>query len=140
MLINADYIQLLRRHIANGPRGNAISTTFRHLDRSSYWRSECERAKETLKSAEGENAELQRQIAALKAKQEVAKAASPSKKRKKPDEDVVPVPRSPKRSKQENPTEKSISNLSETLHEFEFAALGEVCKSTAILYPAWQLN
>lgn len=50
-----EYIRLLRQHVAKGRRENAISSVYRHLDRSSFWRSEYERLKDALLAAEGES-------------------------------------------------------------------------------------
>ena len=114
-----DYISLLRQHIARGRRENALSTAYRHLDRSSYWRSEYERTKVALKVGESETLDLRLEVDALKIKLENARAAvtaSPAKKRKKVDQDVIPVPRSPKKVKQTvEPvqTDLDLTNLGE---------------------------
>jgi hypothetical protein len=51
-----------------------------------------------LQSAESENVFLQKEVDRLKQKMQSARTASP-KKRKKQDEDVIPVPKSPKKSR-----------------------------------------
>ncbi|KAK0302837.1 hypothetical protein LTR01_008511 [Friedmanniomyces endolithicus] len=96
-----EYIRLLCQHVARGRRKNAISSAHRFLDRSSHWRSEYERAKDAWEVAEGQAVELRMEVQRLKVRLESAKpAASALRKRKKAvDEDIVPVPRSPKKAK-----------------------------------------
>ncbi|KAK3721561.1 hypothetical protein LTR37_003117 [Vermiconidia calcicola] len=120
-----EYIQLLRQHVAKGRRENAISSVYRHLDGSSYWRSEYERVKDAMKAAEGENADLKRQMEDLRTSIESSKSISPAKKRKKPNEDVVPVPRSPKQPKHERSPTKSASAATEAFADLNIAELGE---------------
>ncbi|KAM3422631.1 hypothetical protein BST61_g120 [Cercospora zeina] len=93
-----EYIKLLRQHIAKGRRENALSSVYCHLDRSAFWRSEAERGRAALRSAENEAIDLRREIVALKSKLD-NRPASPVKKRKKVDPDVILVPRSPKKAK-----------------------------------------
>lgn len=95
-----EYITILRQHIAKGRRENALSVVYRHLDRSSYWRSECERTEAKLKAAEADRVEALAETEALKRTIErlKASAASPAKKRKA-DPDIVPYPRSPKKAR-----------------------------------------
>ena len=97
----AEYNELLLQHVAKGRRADTLSSTHRHLDRSSMWRSEYERMRGAYKEAEEQLAKLKAEND--KSKQEAGKTrpASPTKKRKKEaDEDVILVPRSPKRPKQ----------------------------------------
>lgn len=63
-----EYISLLTRHVAKGRRENALSTAYRHLDRSAYWRAECERIKEDSRIAQEERLEALREIDSLKTK------------------------------------------------------------------------
>ena len=120
---NAEYIQHLRQHVAKGRRENAISSAYRHLDRSSYWRSEYERLQDALKAADDDKLDLKREVDGLKAKLDDVRSSSPAKKRKKADEDVVPVPRSPKKLKQDtSPAKSSI----ESNADFYFGDIGEV--------------
>nr|POF18638.1 hypothetical protein CFP56_62146 [Quercus suber] len=92
-----EYIALLRRHIAKGRRENAISAAYRHLDRSAFWRSESERLRDVCAAKEDEIFRLNQELEIVKLKSQAAKVAAPSKKRKKPDPDVILVPRTPKR-------------------------------------------
>ncbi|KAK4910303.1 hypothetical protein LTR49_020984 [Elasticomyces elasticus] len=123
-----EYIGLLRQHIAKGHRGNAISSTHRHLDRSSHWRSEYERVKDALRTSEGEAVDLKMEVEKLKARVESAKAAaSAPKKRKKADEDVILVPRSPKRAKRDvSPGRKGGRDDVDVEKEFDFAEVGDI--------------
>lgn len=73
---SAEYISLLTRHVAKGRRENALSVAYRHLDRSAYWRAECERAKADCRFAEEARLEALRDAELLKAKLEVAKMAA----------------------------------------------------------------
>ncbi|GAB7334415.1 hypothetical protein MBLNU13_g06421t1 [Cladosporium sp. NU13] len=68
-----EYISLLTRHVAKGRRENALSVAYRHLDRSAYWRAECERAKADCRTAEEARLEALREVELLKAKLEGAK-------------------------------------------------------------------
>ncbi|KAK4888876.1 hypothetical protein LTR27_012275 [Elasticomyces elasticus] len=123
-----EYICLLRQHIAKGRRENTISSSHRHLDRSSHWRSEYERVKDALRISEGEAADLKMEVEKLKARVESAKAvASAPKKRKKADEDVIPVPRSPKRAKRDvSPGRKGGRDDVDVEKEFDFAEVGDI--------------
>ena len=93
---SAEYISLLTRHVAKGRRENALSVAYRHLDRSAYWRAECERAKADRRSAEEARLEALREVDLLKSKLEVAKMAAGAGggvKRKRAGADVVPYSR-----------------------------------------------
>ena len=92
---SAEYISLLTRHVAKGRRENAFSVAYRHLDRSAYWRAECERAKADCRSAEEARLAALRDVDLLKAKLEVAKMAvgGGGVKRKRAGADVVPYSR-----------------------------------------------
>lgn len=106
-----EYISLLRQHVAKGRRADTISSKHRHLDRSSFWHAQYERTRDSLKKSEDEKSDLRRENEALKSKGDAprpatairpATAARPgtaSRKRKKQDEDTIPVPRSPKKAK-----------------------------------------
>lgn len=122
-----EYIRLLRLHIAKGSRAGAVSSTYQHLDRSAYWRSESERMQSTLKNTQDEVVDLQREIGILKAKLDVAKLSNPTKKRKKNDDETIPYPRSPKKSK---PDASSARNgavaLFDSTTEAEFSQAGEI--------------
>lgn len=91
---------MLRQHIAKGRRSDALSSSHRHLDRSSHWRSEYERMKDANEAAEKNLADLKVENEKLKQGLEKSRSTSPVKKRKnQPDEDVILVPRSPKKQK-----------------------------------------
>ncbi|OQN97455.1 hypothetical protein B0A48_16614 [Cryoendolithus antarcticus] len=98
-----DYIALLRQHIAKGRRENTLSAAYRHLDRAAYWRAECERRELALRASEAATMEGLREIEMLKAKNEILKASTavPTKRKRVP-ADVVPVPRSPKRTRRDH--------------------------------------
>lgn len=53
---------------------------------------------------------------------------SPIKKRKKVDEDVVLVPRSPKKSKNDTSTNKKNAGTEEAIANFDFTSIGEAGK------------
>ena len=84
--------------------------------------------KDALKAVEGDNIDLNREIDALKVKLENSKPQGGQKKRKKPDEDVVPVPRSPKRSKQDVSSIKGVTGTIDSTADFDFTSIGEVGK------------
>lgn len=72
--------------------------------------------------------DLKREIDVLKAKlAESVRQASPVKKRKKAvDEDVVLVPRSPKRSKRDvSPSRSGVVPI-EAINDFDFSTVGEI--------------
>ncbi|KAK5109305.1 hypothetical protein LTR62_007179 [Meristemomyces frigidus] len=121
-----EYIRLLRQHIANGRRENAISSVYRHLDRASWWRAQYERTKDALRVAEGYTVDLQREIEKLKGQLEQAKRPSmsaPKKRKKALDEDVIPVPRSPKRARRDGSSSQRIA-ATEFGKDFDFAEAG----------------
>ncbi|KAI6855792.1 hypothetical protein KC338_g8705 [Hortaea werneckii] len=122
-----EYIRLLRQHIAQGSRDQALSSVHRHLDRSSWWRCEYERTKEALDAAQDQTVDLQREVEALKGKLETARLPKPAKKRKKVDEDVVPVPRDPKRARREASPPRSAQNpYVDVASDFAFSEIGEI--------------
>ena len=84
--------------------------------------------KDALKAAEGENVDLKRQIDTLKARPDKSIPNSPQKKRKKPDEDVILVPRSPKRLKQNASAARVSISVDGLTADFDFAEVGEVGK------------
>ena len=127
LILGVEYIELLRQHIAKGRREDALSSVHRHLDRSSFWHSEYKRVSDLLQSSEAERIDLKLEIDRLKAKAETSKAANPTKKRKKADEDVVPVPKSPKRGKAEAAQRNAVPR-SNVDADFEFSHLGEAGK------------
>lgn len=92
-----EYLSLIRQHIAKGRRENALSTVYRHLDRSAFWRTECERANASLQAAQDRETDALKEVELLRSRIEVMKA-SPSKKRRA-DPDVVLYPRSPKKGR-----------------------------------------
>lgn len=103
-----EYLQILRLHIAKGRRSDALSSSHRHLDRSSLWSSEYERMKDANEAAEKKLADLKLENERLKQGLEKPRPASPVKKRKhQPDEDVIPVPRSPKKQKKASASSNS---------------------------------
>lgn len=126
-IASTEYIRLLRQHIAKGRRENAISSAHRHLDRSSYWRSEYERVKHALQIAEGEAVDLRMEVERLKVRAENAKpATTAAKKRKKAgDEDIIPVPRDPKRAKREASPVRRAGDV-DVGRDFDFLEVGEI--------------
>lgn len=82
-----------------------------------------------LKTSEDTVVDLQREVMTLKARLEVAKLASPAKKRKKIDEDSVPYPRSPKRAKPGAPSARGggLGTL-DSFPEADFNQAGEIGK------------
>ncbi|KAI7254091.1 NAD(P)-binding protein [Hortaea werneckii] len=66
------------------------------------------------------------EVEALKGKLETARLPKPSKKRKKVDEDVVPVPRDPKRARREASPPRSAQNpYVDLASDFAFSEIGE---------------
>ncbi|KAI5357849.1 hypothetical protein Slin14017_G118620 [Septoria linicola] len=120
-----EYIKLLRQHIAKGRRENALSTVYSHLDRSAYWRAEADRVKAGLKAAEKETIGLRQEVAVLKSKLD-NRPSSPTKKRKKPDEDIILVPRSPKKSKRAGSPERIVQPPLDHVTDVEFSQAGEI--------------
>jgi hypothetical protein len=92
-----------------------LSAAYRHLDRSAYWRTECERMKDALRSSEAATVDALRETEHLRAKLEAAKAnanAGGANKRKRADPDVILVPRSPKKVRRDaSPPRDGLSNL-----------------------------
>lgn len=84
--------------------------------------------KSALKSSEDEVIDLQREVASLKAKLETARAANPTKKRKKNDEEVIPYPRSPKKAKADVPSGRGggLAMFDRVKIEAEFSQAGEI--------------
>lgn len=71
--------------------------------------------------------DLQREVEVLKGKLETARLPKPSKKRKKVDEDVVPVPRDPKRARREASPPRSAQNpYVDVASDFAFSDMGEI--------------
>lgn len=122
----------MRQHIANGRRENALSSVYSHLDRSAYWRSEADRVKAGLQAAEDEALRLRQEVASLKNKLE-NRPASLVKKRKKPDEDVILVPRSPKKSRRAGSPERVVQTALGEVIDVEFSQAGEIGMSVAYL-------
>ncbi|KXT15575.1 hypothetical protein AC579_9963 [Pseudocercospora musae] len=125
----AQYIRLLRQHIAKGRKENALSSAYRHLDRSSFWRSEFDRMKGALQASESQAVHLQLEIEKLKTKVEHLKSSAPTKKRKKQDIDTIPVPRSPKRPKRESSPPRALSAALDFSIEAEYHDAGELGKT-----------
>ncbi|KAH9829204.1 mitochondrial large ribosomal subunit YmL35 [Teratosphaeria destructans] len=129
MKIN-DYVRLFLQHVAKGRRENAISSVYRHLDLSSYWRSQYERLGDALEASEAEVVDLRREVEALKSKGtgEVTRpgtGAGAKKRKKVVDEDVIPVPRDPKKAKRDASPARRPGGI-EIEKDFEFADVGEV--------------
>jgi hypothetical protein len=104
-----EYITLLTRHVATGRRENALSAAYRHLDRSAYWRAECERAKTDLRAAEEAKLDALREVDVLKSKLEIAKMAMVAgSKRKRQDADVVPYSREVKKGRKEAEEKREV--------------------------------
>ncbi|KAK3679977.1 hypothetical protein LTR78_000354 [Recurvomyces mirabilis] len=126
-----EYIRLLRQHIAKGRRENAISSVYRHLDRSSYWRGQYECTKDALRASEGSFVDLQREIEHLKSQLESAKQSAgsnaPKKRKKFVDEDVILVPGSPKRAKRDtSPARGSGATEVSIERDFDFTDVSEI--------------
>jgi hypothetical protein len=103
-----EYISLLTRHTAPGRRENALSAAYRHLDRSAYWRAECERAKTAYRAAEDARIEALREVDFLKAKLEIARSAGTGAKRKRADADVVPYSREVKKGRKDAQEKREV--------------------------------
>ncbi|KAK4565633.1 hypothetical protein LTR86_003481 [Recurvomyces mirabilis] len=126
-----EYIRLLRQHIAKGRRENAISSVYQHLDRSSYWRGQYECTKDALRASEGSSVDLQRDIEKLKSQLESTKQSAgsngPKRRKKVVDEDVILVPRSPKRAKRDtSPARGSGTTEVNIERDFDFTDVGEI--------------
>lgn len=78
--------------------------------------------KEDLKALEDKHADLKIELETTKQQSERPKTASPAKKKRKAEEDVIPVPRSPKKQKQD----ASKSNADELTVEVSLSDLGEI--------------
>jgi len=103
------YLSLLRQHIAKGRRENALSAVYRHLDRSAYWRSECERMDASRQAAEARETDALREVDLLKARIEIMNASvASSTKKRRADPDVVLYPRSPKRGRRTASPARSV--------------------------------
>ncbi|GAB7365468.1 hypothetical protein MBLNU230_g6541t1 [Neophaeotheca triangularis] len=124
-----DWLEHIQQHVARGRRDRAASSIYRHLDRSSFWRAEASRAQVEAQEARHEAFQLKLEVEALKAKVEAVKTDNAtSKKRKKVDEDVVPVPRSPKKAKRDVSPARRVPNVQSAgdfERDFEFAASGK---------------
>lgn len=78
-----------------------------------------------LKAAEKETIGLRQEVAVLKSKLD-NRPSSPTKKRKKPDEDVILVPRSPKKSKRAGSPERAAQAPLDHVTDVEFSQAGEI--------------
>lgn len=95
-----EYISLLNRHVAKGRRENALSAAYRHLDRSAYWRAECERAKADYRAADEARIEALREVDLMKTRHDAAKGAGGAgAKRKRANGDYVPYSREIKKGR-----------------------------------------
>lgn len=121
---DADYIKLLRQHIAPGRRENALSSVYSHLDRSAYWRSRAELVKVDLERAQDEAVDMRREITTLKRKLE-ERPPNPIKKRKRHDENVILVPRSPRKNKRATSPDRGMQLTVEHPTDAEFSQAGE---------------
>ncbi|EME47515.1 hypothetical protein DOTSEDRAFT_50899 [Dothistroma septosporum NZE10] len=121
-----EYIRLLKQHVAKGRRDRTISSQHRHLDRSSYWRSEAERMKAQVKAWESHAINLQKQLDVSRVKLDASRPSSPIKKRKKFDEDTIPVPRLPKKSKTNAAAPFSSSAALRPPEDDEFSQAGDI--------------
>ncbi|RMY03222.1 hypothetical protein D0867_10766 [Hortaea werneckii] len=71
--------------------------------------------------------DLQREVEVLKGKLETARLSKAPKKRKKIDEDVVPVPREPKRARREaSPPRSTQTPYVDVENDFNFSDTGEI--------------
>ena len=121
-----DYIQTLCQHGAKGRRDQALSSTYRHLDRSSYWRSEYERMKEACKTSEGSVTDLKLENESLKQELLKSRPTSPAKKRKKEsDEDIILVPRSSKKQRQSMSSSETTFSHLELVADLNWGQIGE---------------
>lgn len=82
--------------------------------------------KSALATAENEAIGLRLEIDKLKARPNTARPCFPTKKRKVPDEDVIPVPRSPKKAKSAAPPMRSVPLASHLPSDAEFNEAGEL--------------
>lgn len=75
--------------------------------------------------------DLQREVEVLKGKLDTARLLpKPTKKRKKVDEDVVPVPRDPKRARREaSPPRNAQNPYVDVASDCAFSEIGEIGKS-----------
>ena len=80
--------------------------------------------------AESETVELKKEVDQLKAKLESFKQSSSTKKRKKPDEDVILVPRSPKKAKRDSSFSKATAIPVDIWSDNEYTAYGEAGELT----------
>ena len=129
------YLAHLRTHIAPGPRAAALSSTHKHLDRAAYWRGEYERSRDYFRESEAETAELRREIEGLKvrlakAREDGGAAGGKRKRGKVVDEDVVLVPRSPKKAKVQG------VEGTEVARDFDFAGVGQSGMYLTLLFSA----
>ena len=126
-----EYISILRQHGAKGRRADTLSLSHRHLDRSSMWRSEYERVKKACKEAEKQLAKLKAENDRLKQDPGKPGPASPTKKRKKePDEDVMPVPKSPRKQKQTPSSSASELGYVEVATSIDWSEMKGIGKSS----------
>jgi hypothetical protein len=120
---HAEYISLLTRHVAKGRRENTLSAAYRHLDRSAFWRAECERAKTNFRAAEEGRIEALREVEFVKAKLEIAKSAAGSAagaKRKRGTTDVVPYSREVKKGRKDAEEKREVFLGGLVIEEVEF--------------------
>lgn len=85
--------------------------------------------RDALRASEGESVDLRREVDALRTKLENAKPSTgATKKRKKAlDEDVVPVPRSPKKAKRDaSPARRGRAPDVDVERDFDFSDVGEI--------------
>lgn len=104
-----EYISLLNRHVAKGRRENALSAAYRHLDRSAYWRAECERAKADYRAAEEARIEALREVDSMKTRLDAAKVAGGAgAKRKRANGDYVPYSREIKKGRKDADEKREV--------------------------------
>ena len=83
--------------------------------------------KDACKIAERSVVDLKLENDSLKQELHKGRPASPAKKRKKqPDEDVIPVPRSPKKQKQAAPSLETLYNAVALAADLDLGQIGEI--------------
>lgn len=105
-----------------------MSSVYAHLDRSAYWRARADLAKAKSERTQDEAVDLRRELASLKKKLD-DRPSSPVKKRKKPDTDVILVPRSPKRTKRAASPDGGGPTTFDHPTDAEFSQAGEFGES-----------
>nr|POF13941.1 hypothetical protein CFP56_02965 [Quercus suber] len=120
-----EYISLLRRHVAKGRRENTLSSAYRHLDRSSFWRSEFERTRDALSAKEGEVFHLHQELETLRSQLCTAKVPVPTKKRNEIDPNVVRTSESPKGARRPKSPDSWSTPCTDLAWDFQLPTTGK---------------